>query len=233
MKHYFLSFRLILFLSLFVLNFFLKLNSFSQTVAVDTNRIITVMDSCKALGDLQCGNDLLKLIQQKLTEVQNEKEKIFYLKAEIKTLRNIGNVYSDLFNLSKAMEYYQMSRKKAEEIGDKFGLAAALLNIGNRYSDLSDYPKALDYQEKSLEILQEIKNERGIGVCLNSIGNTYKNQSNYSKALEYFQNSLAIQQQREDTFEIMTCFNNIGTVYEKLSDFSKAREYYEIGFKVC
>jgi len=223
--------RFIIFLSLFVLIFFQHLNSFSQTVATDTNHIKTLIDSCKAHGDLKCGIDLLKLIQQKLTEVQSGKEKVFYQKAEIKTLRNTGNVYSDLSNLSKAMEYYQMSRKKAEEIGDKLGLAAALLNIGNRYSDLSDYPNALDYQEKSLKMFQEIGDKRGIGICLNNLGNIYKNQSNFSKALEYLQNSLAIQQEREDTLEIMTCFNNIGFVYEKLSDFSKAREYYEDGLK--
>lgn len=231
MKRYFISFRFVFFLSLFVLSFFKHLNSFSQTVAADTNRILALMDSCKTHADLQCGNNLLKLIQQKLADVKNGKEQLFYQKAEIKILRNIGNIYSDLFNLSKAMEYYQMSRKKAEEIGDKFGLAAALLNIGNRYTDLSDYPKALDYQQKSLSILQEIKNDRGIGVCLNSIGNIYKNQSNYSKALEYFRNSLTIQQQRADTFEIMTCFNNIGTVYEKLADYSEAKKYYETGLK--
>lgn len=229
MNRHALSFRLILSLSLFSFNILQFLPSFSQSLPADTSAILILMDSCKAQGDLTCSNDLLNLIQRTSSGVHNAKAKLFYQKAEITTLRNIGNIYSDLFNLSKAMEYYQMSRKRAEEIGDKFGLAAALLNIGNRYTDLTDYPKALSYQQKSLKIFEEIKSARGIGVCLNNIGNIYKNQSNYPRALEYFQNSLAIQQGRADTFEIMSCFINIGTVYENLSDFAKAKEFYEKG----
>src|ERR1017187_8363529 len=123
MKRYYIPFQFVFFLSLFVLILFQHFNSFSQTVASDTNQVKTMIDSCNAHGDLQCGENLLKLIRLRLPEVKNGKEKIFYQKAEIKTLRSIGNVYSDLSNMSKAMEYYQISRKKAEEAGDKLGLA--------------------------------------------------------------------------------------------------------------
>ncbi|TAL62458.1 MAG: tetratricopeptide repeat protein, partial [Bacteroidetes bacterium] len=232
MKQYFYFFRWFFILIFFVLNFFKHLNSFAQTAKGDTSHVKILLDSCKEQANVQCGINLLKIIQSNLSEVQNEKEKMFYQKAEIKTLRNIGNVYKNsMFDLPKAMEYYQMSRKKSEETGDKLGLAASFLNIGIIYSDLSDYTKALEYQEKSLKMFREIKDEMGIGISLNNLGNTYKNQSNYSKALEYFQNSLAIQQVRKDTFEIMTCYNNIGTIYEKLLNFSKATEYYETGLK--
>jgi len=232
MKHDLICSRIIFIISFFVLGFFQHTGLFAQTGASDTNRILTLMDSCKTHGDLQCGKDLLKLIQEKLTAVQNGKEKKFYQKAEITLLRNTGNIYKNsLFDLSKAMEYYQLSRKKAEEIGDRYGMAGALLNIGVIYTDLSDYSKALEYQEKSLKIFREIGVDRGIGICLNNLGNIYKNQFNYSKALEYFQNSLTIQQQRADTFEIMTCYVNIGTVYEKLADYSEAKKYYETGLK--
>jgi len=229
MKQYLYFSRLVLLLSLFALNFFQRINSFSQTSVADTNHILTLMDSCYAVD---CGNSLLRLIQTKLPDAQNKKEKVFYQKAEIKTLRMIGNAYKNyLSNLPKAMEYYQLSRKKAEETDNKLGIAASLLNIGIIYTDLSDYPKALDYQEKSLKIFREIYDEKGIGICLNNLGNIYKNQSNYSKALEYFQNSLVIQEGRKDTFEIMTCINNIGTAYENLSEFELATEYYNKGLK--
>jgi serine phosphatase RsbU (regulator of sigma subunit) len=131
------------------------------------------------------------------------------------------------------MEFYQMSRKKSEEIGDKRGLAASLLNIGSIYSELNDYPKALENYEKSLKMFQEIKDDRGTGICYNNFGSIYKAQFDYTKALDYFKKSLEIQEARNDTFEIMTCNNNIGTVYEKLKDFSKATEYYEIGLKLA
>lgn len=206
--------------------------SFSQSTVSDTNYIWKLVDSCGVLSDVRCGKSVLKLIEESLSKVKHEKGKLFYQKAEIKTLRNIGNAYKNtLFDLPNAMEYYQSSRKKSEEIGDKLGLSASLLNIGIIYTDLADYPKALEYQQSSLKLFQEIGDVRGIGICLNNLGSIYKYQKNYSTALEYFQNSLKIQEERKDTFQIMTCYNNIGTVHEQLLNFLKANEYYEIGLK--
>ncbi|HEY4798277.1 MAG TPA: tetratricopeptide repeat protein, partial [Bacteroidia bacterium] len=203
----------------------------AQTADADTNQITSMIDSCRAAGEVQCADNVLKLIQKKLTSVKNEKEKSFYQRAEIRTLRNIGNVYRDnLSNLSKAMEYYQLSRKKAEEVGDKLGLAAALLNIGNIYYDLKDYQSALEYQEKSFSMFREIGDKRGIGICLNAIANIYKSELNYSKALEYYSNSLAIQEERRDTFEIMTCYYNIGQAYSSLASEDKSNNLKAMDF---
>jgi len=188
-----------------------------------------MIDSCREIGNVECGEGILKLIRVKLTESSAEKEKIFFKRSEIQILRTTGNLYREASNLSKAMEYYQLSRSKAEETRDSIGLAAALLNIGNVYTDLSNYSKALEYQYKSLKIFKQIGDKRGIGICLNNIGSSHKNQSNNYKALDYFRLSLKIQSEREDTFEIMTCLNNMATVYELLKEFSEATKYYQEG----
>lgn len=220
-------------MALFLFILFKSSYLFSQAAGADTASIKSQIDTCSGIGEpartLECEKDLLKLIQGILNGPLNWKIKLFYKKAEIKTLRNIGNGYNDLSNLSRAMEYYQLSRKKSEEIVDNQGLAAALLNIGLIYTALEDYAKALDYQEKSLVLFREINDKRGIGICLNNIGNIYQNKEQYIKALDYFQNSLILQQERRDTFEIMTCFNNIGYVYERTEKYSKAMDYFQQG----
>jgi serine phosphatase RsbU (regulator of sigma subunit) len=229
MKSFFASFHfafVIAFIAQLVLQPF---NSFSQKVSNDTIVIRAQLDSCHASGDVLCGKALLAQIQIKLAGTSIEKEKVFYRKAEIITLRNIGSAYRNLSNNPQAMEYYEMSRKNAEKIGDKQGLAAALLNVGNIYIDISDFVKAMEYMQKALNIFNQVGDKRGIGICLMNIGNIFKFQSNYTKALEYYKSSLNIQEQRADTLEIMTCLNNIGFMYKDLSNYSKALEYLDKG----
>ena len=191
------------------------------------------MENCKGIGDyssqLNCENDLLKVIQNKLVGTSSEKEKLFIQKAQITTLKNIGNTYRELTFLSKAMEYYQMSMVKAEEIQDKLGMAIAFLSFGTIYTDRSDNSKAMDNMQKGLKLFKELHEDRGIGICLNNIGTIYQNQSNYAKALEYYQKSLIIQQARKDTFEIMTCLNNIGFSYQNLNNVEESTEYFNRG----
>ena len=76
---------------LILLNFFALLISFmnnqalAQASASDTLHIKTMIDSCKAKGDLGCASDLLKLIQKEMSVSSNRNEIYFYRIAEIKT----------------------------------------------------------------------------------------------------------------------------------------------------
>lgn len=43
---------------------------------------------------------------------------------------NIGVIYNDVGNTTKALEYYQKSVDINKELGDKLGLAESYINIG-------------------------------------------------------------------------------------------------------
>ena len=59
------------------------------------------------------------------------------------SLNNIGNVYVDLDENEKALNYYQRSLKLKEELGDKKGIASATNNIGLVLFRKNEHFKAL------------------------------------------------------------------------------------------
>ena len=69
------------------------------------------------------------------------------------TYNNIGNLYSDQRNKSKALEYYEKSLKIDLSLyrEDHPQVATQYYNIGQVYYSQKNYDKALEYNEKALE----------------------------------------------------------------------------------
>ena len=152
----------------------------------------------------------------------------------------LGNVYFNLSDYPKALEYSQKALFICEEIRNNDGIAKNLGNIGLVHNNLSDYPKALEYYSTALHINEEIGNKKSIANNLLNIGIVYENLSDYPKALKYYQKALQINEEIGNKVGIANNLGNIGIVYWRLSEFSKALEFYskslqineEIGNKV-
>ncbi|MBC7864781.1 MAG: tetratricopeptide repeat protein [Bacteroidia bacterium] len=83
-------------------------------------------------------------------------------------LSNIGNVYADQANytkasppernqsLARALDYYSMALKMAEELTDKKGIAINHCNIGNLYIATKKYSQAETYLLEALKLVKEI-----------------------------------------------------------------------------
>lgn len=147
-------------------------------------------------------------------------------KYEAAALNNIGFIYKNQGDISKALEYYNKSLQLREEIGDKEGTATSLTNIGVIYDDQGDIPKALEHYSKSLQLREEIRDKRGTANSLNNIGIIYQNQGDLSKALEYYGKSLQLREEIGYKKGIANSLNNIGVIYDNQGNLSKALEYY-------
>jgi tetratricopeptide (TPR) repeat protein len=93
-------------------------------------------------------------------------------------LGNLGNAYSALGDVKKAIEYYEQALKIAKEIGDRRGEGNHLGNLGNAYSALGDAKKAIEYYEQALKVNPENKSMWYNKACAHSSMNKK------SKALE-------------------------------------------------
>jgi len=139
----------------------------------------------------------------------------------------LGNVYYDLSDYPKALEYYSKALQLDEEIGNKVGIGANLVNNGNIYSYLCDFGIALEYYGKALVILEEIGHKHFQANALGNIGLVYNNLSDYPKALEYYSKALLINEEIGRKDGIASNLGNLGNVYTNLSDYPKALEYLE------
>jgi len=214
---------------------FVTLSVVEVSAQTDTNYIKAFIDSCKGLNTseqkITCGNELLKLVRLDIGVAKNQKEKICLSIAEADAFRNMGNAYRDMGMTSKAMEYYQKSKEKADKINYKSGIARALLNSGIIYQeiakDTADYNKALHFLEQGLKIFKEINDKKGIGFCWSSLGVTYDHLHNYKFALEKFQKSVNVFEEIQDKNNIANNLRNIGSAYEGLFDYESALENYK------
>ncbi|MBN1887558.1 MAG: tetratricopeptide repeat protein, partial [Thermoflexales bacterium] len=76
-------------------------------------------------------------------------------------LNDLGNVYRDLGDAHRAIEFYEQSLVITREIGDRRGEGQTVNNLGNAYSNLGDARRAIEFYEQSLVITREIGDRRG------------------------------------------------------------------------
>jgi len=141
------------------------------------------------------------------------------------SLNNIGNVYSDQGENTKALDYYNKSIKIREELKDEQGLAMCYNNISNIYNLLGDFEKALDYSFKSLAIREKVGNKKGASISLNNIGSIYSEHGEFSKAQEFYLRSMKLKEEIGDTAGMAVCYLNIGITYNKQKQLDKGIEY--------
>ncbi|MBD0310962.1 MAG: tetratricopeptide repeat protein, partial [Microcoleus sp. T1-bin1] len=113
-------------------------------------------------------------------------------RGEANTLTNIGQVYSDLEEQQKALEYYSQSLPLSRAVGDRKQEATILNSIGSACSYLGEKQKAREYFSQSLLLHREAGNRYGEATTLNNIGLVYLELGDNQKAKEYYSQSLPL-----------------------------------------
>lgn len=159
-------------------------------------------------------------------------KKIGWNKGMAGAYNSLGANYWAKNDFLKAQDYYIVSLKLSEEIGDKAQIARSLLDIGDAYQSLYNYPKALEYFEKTLKIDKEIGDKFGMLGCFGNMASVYLSQEKYDKALEYYGKSLALAEESGNQRNISYFSRNIGIVYTKMGNYSQALKYEKKSLKI-
>jgi tetratricopeptide (TPR) repeat protein len=172
-----------------------------------------------------CGywTDLVTAIEKGLAAARNLND----LRDEGAHLGNLGNAYSALGQVEKAIEYYEQALAIAREIGHRQGEGNHLGNLGNAYSALGQVEKAIEYYEQALAIDREIGYRQGEGADLGNLGNAYSALGQVEKAIEYYEQALAIDREIGYRQGEGADLGNLGNAYRDLGQVEKAIEYYE------
>lgn len=124
-----------------------------------------------------------------------------------------------------AINYFQLSLTKHEEIKNKKGMANTYNNIGLIHWKQENLNRAVEYFFKSLNISKELGNDREAAACLNNIAIIYKNQKKYDESLNYYNESLEILLNIDDKQGVARCYNNISMLNEEQGNYELALEF--------
>jgi tetratricopeptide (TPR) repeat protein len=125
--------------------------------------------------------------------------------------------------------------KEYESIGDKRGMAGALIGRARVYQEMEDYNKAILEFEKALSIAKEANDISNEASCLNNLANVYgtigKNDTlrkigTNDTAIKYLERAGELYLKNNDRYNYGKVLNNIGTVYQDLENFDKAENYF-------
>jgi len=181
--------------------------------------------------------DALLLLQKALTI----REQIFGEKhPDTATVyQHIADVYSDLHQHEKALEWYNETLEIREKVlGMEHPFTAATYNnIARVYNNQGEYMIALEWYQKALNIYEKVlgKIRPDTAATYNNIAQVYYNQGEYIKALEWNQKALLILEKvlGPEHPETAVTYNNIAAVYTNQGEYRKAMECYQKALFIC
>ncbi|PHS10820.1 MAG: hypothetical protein COA88_00605 [Kordia sp.] len=174
----------------------------------------------------------LKTLKSSSSKNRQDPVIVYFLKAQIDALNNMGLASSDQGKITKAFEYYNKGLQLSRKIKYKMGIASTTHNLSAWYFKKGDLTRALEYNFMSLKITEEIGYTKGISTTLNNIGILYDNQGDSIKALEYFKKSLKLRKEIGDKNGISHSLHSIGNLYKIQGNFIKALEFYYKSLKI-
>jgi predicted ATPase/class 3 adenylate cyclase len=107
-------------------------------------------------------------------------------------------------------------------VGDRQGIASALIKLGNAAMEVGDSPAASVYLEEALAIWRELKDNHGIARALISLGWIALRSGEYQLADAKLDEALALSRELKDTRRIGFELSGLGEVALRQSDYSRA-----------
>lgn len=223
-----------------------SLNKLLKTTKHDSIKLrllVELSEVCDPSDILIYAEPAVKLANELLRKPSNNELKIKILSQKSKAINNIGFVYHNQGEITKALNYYNQSLKtqkeilpnvvsKNEMIGIKKGIASSFNNIGSIYRNQGDIQTALNYYNQAFKIQQEIDDKEGMAYSFINIGTIYNNQGDIPKALEFYDKSLKLREEIGDKQGVATSLNNIGLIYSGQGDIKNALKYHNQSLKL-
>ena len=133
----------------------------------------------------------------------------------ISVYHQMGNTQSGAGNKEKAIEYYQMEIRIANELEAKGGLVTSNMNIGSIYADLGQLDSAFIYSKRALDNAMETGYQSYAGFILDDIGLIYMKQGKMDSARIYFLNAVRVNREQNNLAGESGAHNSLATFYEK------------------
>lgn len=188
----------------------------------DRNRVKLLCDLCWEFRFVSA--DSAFLYGNQALELANE---INYPNGKAQSYNDLGIIFIDQGNFTKALDYFDKSMSIRKQLGDTAGIASLYNKIGIIHQKQGNLKLALENQIEALKIYELLQHDLWIGYCLNNIAIVHQNLGNLEKSLEYHLRALDYRKRMNDSYGEGGSLGNIGNVYFKMGDTTAALDYYE------
>ncbi|MFM9985176.1 MAG: tetratricopeptide repeat protein [Flavobacteriales bacterium] len=130
-----------------------------------------------------------------------------------KILTNIGAMYEEQQDLSKALEYYNQSESIARQVKDTLQIADVLNNRGLVLEQLSRYDEAIALYQEALQYYTALNNIERLTICYNSLGIVSKQQHKLDDAITYYNKAVECAAKLDNDYFVAALMNNVANVY--------------------
>lgn len=143
-------------------------------------------------------------------------------------LNDLANVLvSSPDEYDRARRCYEESLSLSKEIGDRSGVARALLNIGAIEHALQHSEEAELLYEQSAAISREIGDRRHLAIALGNLGHLAYQDQAYERAAALVRESLDIKQESGDRYSVLFSVMYLGNIACKTGQIQEARQWYD------
>ena len=148
-------------------------------------------------------------------------------KVAIDSLRRAGVEASRQSGLRVAQELWRESLRRATNLGDSAGAAAALGNIGAGWYMVRQLDSAAVYLRRSRDLALAVGDVRTAGNALGTLASVNKDRGELARARELYSQSRVLRERIGDVGGLAADENNLGLIAQSLGDLTVARQSYE------
>ena len=159
-------------------------------------------------------------------EALNLEEKLDLTKNRIHTLMAIADIYREVGNNYKSMEYLEQAELLVEKHDYPYDMGLIQLGIGRNYILLNDPEEALERYKRALLISKMSDLPSIEAQAHKSMGEYYSLLDNSALSMEHFGTALEQFTKLNDEFEIAETMALIGKVNQNKHQITKAHQYY-------
>ncbi len=145
---------------------------------------------------------------------------------------NIGFMYDNEGQISKALEIYFKAIKIQEQLGDKQGLASSYNNTGYIFRQQEDYENARNYYLKSKAIKIELKDTMGLANTMLNLGGLADHEKKYEESKNYYLESLRLWKSTGVKRGIAAATNNLGYILNVQGKSDSALIFYKQALEI-
>jgi tetratricopeptide (TPR) repeat protein len=150
-----------------------------------------------------------------------------YRQLESHYLGGLGNIYSNLGEMPRAVEYFQRRLEIDRAVGDRRSEAMTMSNLGVALTNLGELGRAAENFQLAAPLFHEFADRYREGLAFAYLGDTFRLSGQPPQAISYYQQALQIFHEFKDRRNEAIYTGSLGLAYADQGELSLAIQHYQ------